>query len=210
MEPSQDVSRQVAPIAMVFEAAIVVLATLLAWLLERWPLPGVSAEAGGWETQLRAAGWGTLAALPMLAVVVLIQRSSAGPLRHLRRIVDEKIVPLVRQWTIAEMAVVSVAAGLGEEMLFRGLLQTALADGWRGEAGSFAALLAASAVFGICHWVTPGYAALAGVMGAYLGTLLLVSGNLLVPITAHALYDFLILIYLARSGSDNARSADDS
>ena len=39
---------------------------------------------------------------------------------------------------------------------------------------------------------------LAAVVGAYLGALFVASGNLLVPILAHALYDLVALVVLTR------------
>jgi membrane protease YdiL (CAAX protease family) len=60
------------------------------------------------------------------------------------------------------------------------------------------AVLVASAAFGLAHFLTATYAALAAVAGLYLGTLFLLQGNLVVPIVAHALYDFVALLYLVR------------
>jgi len=48
------------------------------------------------------------------------------------------------------------------------------------------------------------YALLAGVVGLYLGGLYLLTGNLLVPIVVHALYDVVALGYLRRAVSTPA------
>ena len=89
----------------------------------------------------------------------------------------------------------ALLAGVGEEALFRGVIQPALAahlPAWAAIAHRHRLL------FGLAHWVTPTYAILAGIVGAYLGWLLLrLSGNLLVPIVAHALYDVVALAVLA-------------
>jgi membrane protease YdiL (CAAX protease family) len=61
-----------------------------------------------------------------------------------------------------------------------------------------AALLLAAALFGVLHFITPAYAVLAGLLGLYMGVLYLVTGNLLVPIVVHSLYDFVALLYLVR------------
>jgi membrane protease YdiL (CAAX protease family) len=53
-------------------------------------------------------------------------------------------------------------------------------------------------IFGLAHFVTPTYALLAGILGGYLGWLFTVSGNLLAPIIAHGLYDFLAFLVVAR------------
>ncbi len=54
------------------------------------------------------------------------------------------------------------------------MIQITLAD-WLGPSG---ALLLASALFGLAHFLTPTYAALAALLGLYLGGLLIVSDNL--------------------------------
>ena len=61
-----------------------------------------------------------------------------------------------------------------------------------------AAVAVTAALFGLAHWITPTYAVLAGIVGAYLGWLLAVSGNSLVPVVAHALYDVVALALLVR------------
>ena len=81
-------------------------------------------------------------------------------------------------------------------MLFRGVVQTALTEQF-GIAPPWAIGMAA-VVFGAMHFVTPAYAVLATVAGAYLGWLYDVSGQLVLPILVHGLYDSLALIYLVR------------
>ena len=48
------------------------------------------------------------------------------------------------------------------------------------------------------HPVSPMYAVLAGLAGAYFGALIVLTGNLLAPIVAHGGYDFVALLVLAR------------
>jgi membrane protease YdiL (CAAX protease family) len=95
-----------------------------------------------------------------------------------------------------QLAVVALAAGVGEELLFRGLVQAGLERWLGGVEGRIAALAIASVLFGVCHWLNATYAALAVLAGAYFGGLLLLTENILAPITAHAAYDFLALVYL--------------
>jgi len=77
------------------------------------------------------------------------------------------------------------AAGLGEEMLFRGVLQSELGQRF----GDIAALTSSAIVFGALHAVTPLYAILAGLASLYFGELYLQYHNLAVPIICHGLYD---------------------
>jgi membrane protease YdiL (CAAX protease family) len=60
------------------------------------------------------------------------------------------------------------------------------------------AVAGAGLLFGAMHWLTLSYAVLAGLVGMYLGAVFLLSGNLLVPIVAHGLYDVVALSILAR------------
>jgi membrane protease YdiL (CAAX protease family) len=91
-----------------------------------------------------------------------------------------------------ELALVALLAGVGEELLFRGVVQHAAAERW----GAGAGLVIASLAFGFAHPLSLTYIVLAATIGFYLGWLWLASGNLLVPIVAHGLYDFIALIYL--------------
>lgn len=76
-------------------------------------------------------------------------------------------------WVVSALLV-----GAGEELVFRGVLQNSLSRKFRG----WVAVLIASAVFGILHaWRFP----VAFGLGAFLGTLYLVTGSLVVPVIAH-------------------------
>ena len=90
------------------------------------------------------------------------------------------------------MIALAVAAGIGEETLFRGFVQGSLAHAL----GPTAALALASVVFGLAHAVTPAYAMIATIIGFYLGCAWQVSGNLLVPVTIHAVYDAVAIGYV--------------
>ena len=72
------------------------------------------------------------------------------------------------------------------------------------------ALLLASLLFGLAHAITRTYVVLATVFGIYLGWLWTASGNLLVPIVAHALYDFVALSALVRAERRKQESTDTS
>ena len=53
-------------------------------------------------------------------------------------------------------------------------------------------------VFGLLHPVSLAYTVLAALAGAYFGALVVLTGNLLVPVVAHAGYDLVALLVLAR------------
>jgi membrane protease YdiL (CAAX protease family) len=141
---------------------------------------------------------GALSAIPMLAGLVVLVRVPWRPFVELLRVVDESVAPLFRGVRLGELAVIAGLAGLGEEMLFRGVIQRALAGWIGGPSGLWIALGVTAVLFGLGHAITRMYFAIAALMGLYLGGLLLATNNLLVPITAHAVYDFLALVYLVR------------
>jgi membrane protease YdiL (CAAX protease family) len=97
-----------------------------------------------------------------------------------------------------EIALIAILAGLGEELLFRPIIQGGLAQCFSSPYGTIIGLSLASVVFAMLHMLTPTYALLAGLIGLYLGAIWLWTGNLLVPITAHALYDFLAISFLLK------------
>jgi hypothetical protein len=193
--------RRIVAFAIVFEGGLGAAALLVSWLLRYWPLPGIRPAEPAWAEWGKAIAVGVLAAGPLLALLPAIDRLPGDLFRELKRIVDEVVVPLFAGCRLREMAGISLVAGIGEELLFRGLLQQGLAD-WLGPPyGPWIGLLAASVLFGIGHWLCSGYAVLATMIGVYLGLLLIVTGNLLSPITAHAVYDFVALVYLVRGKS---------
>lgn len=182
--------------ALAFEAGLGLAALLVGYLVGFSPLvaPAFSTQNG--LGHAIAIGLGVLAALPLVALVPLIDRAPWPGFADLREVVHEQLVPLVRELSWPQMALVALVAGWGEELLFRGLLQAGLARGMGGDFGWWTGLIVATVLFALCHAITPSYAALAGLMGLYLAGLLILTDNLLAPITTHAVYDFAALLYL--------------
>lgn len=178
--------------AVVISAVLVEGGLALAawWLGNWWGYPPADALQLSWA----AAGWGLAAVLPMLALMAWVERSRWKPWRHLMAVVRRQIAPLFVDCSYLDLALISALAGLGEEAMFRGVLQPAIAS-WT---GVLPALVITSVLFGVVHLVTPGYFLLATAMGGYLGYLALATENLFAPILAHALYDFLALAHLVR------------
>jgi membrane protease YdiL (CAAX protease family) len=150
--------------------------------------------AGAFHRDWSQALVGVVASIPLLLGLWGALRSRAGPVRQLVDLVQEQLGPLLAPRSMAELAGIAILAGVAEELLFRGLLQAGLSR----VLPDIVALAIASAVFGLAHFLTPAYAVLAFVAGAYLGGLFLLQGNLLPPIVAHALYDFVAFICLVR------------
>jgi membrane protease YdiL (CAAX protease family) len=171
-------------------------AALLLLALGLGRLSGVPAFA---SLRLDRAGLvaGLAATLPLLAALAWCLRTRWAPIAELMRLVDEWVAPLFRGSGVAGLALLALLAGVAEEALFRGVLQPGLSA----RLPHWAALVLASGVFGALHWITATYAILAALAGAWFGLLLLLSGNLLVPIVAHAVYDLVALVVLSRSSA---------
>ena len=182
-------------LTLAFEASLAVVAAAIGWLFGFNPL-------ATWRWAWVDVAWGMLATLPLVVALWFMDRYPFGPLIRLRQLVRETVVPLFRGMTLWQLAVIALAAGVGEEMLFRGLLQggvdTLFARWLSPQMAMAAALLAASVLFGLMHMISVTYAVLCFVMGLYLGGVWLATGNLLTPVLVHGLYDLAALAYLLR------------
>jgi membrane protease YdiL (CAAX protease family) len=191
--PEPTLRRHILLLAIVFEGGLVALAVVLGWL---WHRPTLSLIHPTW----RGFTWGLMATVPLLPALGWFSHSQWGPLRRLMAEVDEFIAPLFARSSLVELTAIALLAGLGEELLFRGLIQAGLTE----LAGTGVALIAASLLFGLLHWVTRTYAVLAALFGVYLGGLFLVTGDLVAPIVTHAVYDVVALGYLRHRGQELA------
>jgi membrane protease YdiL (CAAX protease family) len=153
---------------------------LLAWLFD---VPLWNRLHWSW----RDCGWGLLATLPMLVVL-----ATAGKLRSLAADLLGHPLSLC---TWYDLLLVATLAGLGEELLFRGLLTM-----WIGQINPWAGVIVANVIFAVLHALTPTYALLAGAFGLYLSWLAVQPGtpNLLRPIVTHAVYDYLAFLWIIR------------
>lgn len=173
--------------AMTFEAGILILALALGGWMDLRVLPDLG---GPWRDVLG----GTVAAIPMLLAMIWMVESRNTIWLDIRQVVEQMILPSLRNLRLWQLASLSALAGLGEEALFRGILQTKVAAHLDATLG----LILASAAFGLAHALTPGYALLAGGMGLWLGWLYLWTGDLMAPVLCHAVYDFAALCYLLK------------
>jgi hypothetical protein len=198
-------------LAALFEAAVAMLALALGWGFGFPPLATFHGAA-------MPLFLGVMATLPLLGLLAVCVYWPVGPLGDLLDAVDRLLIPLFSACRILELAVISVLAGLGEEMLFRGVVQAGLADWiarWLGGGPAVlgiadaSALVLAAVAFGLLHAVNAVYAVFAGLIGLYLGWLWLMTGDLAAPITAHALYDFLAMTYLVKIRKVSGRDAKD-
>ena len=175
--------------AVIFEGGLLVLA---------WGLGHLLGAPVGEQTTFTPSAFvlGAAATVPLVAGLYWILHTPWEVLARLRGAIEDTVVPLFAGCPVWGIALISILAGVGEEALFRGVLQTYFA-GHLG-LGVVPALLVTSSLFGLVHPVTALYAVMAGLIGLYLGVLAIWHDNLLVPMVVHALYDFVALTYLVR------------
>jgi membrane protease YdiL (CAAX protease family) len=131
----------------------------------------------------------------MLVVFAWLVTSKLPPLQQLREQVEWLVREMFPDASAGQFALVAALAGVGEELLFRGALQTKLGDWTTPVVG----LVLTSILFGLAHALSRLYLAFAVVVGLYLGWLALQYHDLVAPMIAHGLYDFVALVYLSRT-----------
>jgi membrane protease YdiL (CAAX protease family) len=178
--------RRLLPVIALGEGLLLVVAVAWAWLAGI-PLPLGAPLAG------TLAGTGAALLLGAINLGLLQARGNrwpGGALRHVCRVIVRPLFEHVRVWHIV---VISALAGAAEELLFRGVLQP------------LAGLPAASVMFGAVHVggrSLLGYGLWAACIGAVFGVLMVMTGGLLAPIVAHAVYDALALAYVRYGPTD--------
>jgi uncharacterized protein len=178
--------RQFLILAVIVEGGLIVLALGLSWMLDV-PL----GHALVWNAE--AVIWGVLATLPLCLLFGILYWKPVGPYRGVKDFLLESLGPSIAACRWYELLLVAALAGIGEELLFRGVVQMGL-ERW----GLGTSLIVSNIIFALCHAITVTYAVLAFGMGLFLGLLLVfVNGSLLAPMLTHGLYDFFAFWVLA-------------
>ncbi len=183
-QPGRDV---IIMFAVFFEGGLAPLSLFVGWWLGHNPLAHFA-----WSPL--DACWGALGALPLVCLFVGMLRWPIGPLIRIKTFCEKEFVPLLAGSSWSDMALIALSAGVGEEMLFRGVLQQSLAS-WMGTGWG---LTLASVLFGLLHPISVPYIVLTISIGFYLGGAFLLTGNLLCVIVMHTLYDFALMAYLLK------------
>ena len=175
-------------LAFLVEGGLILLAVGLAWWLEI-PL----ADWLTWNPE--AVAWGIGVTVPLCLFFAASYFWPFGSYRQIKDFLEEALGPSLAECRWFELVLVAALAGIGEEFLFRGVLQP-----WLEQWGPWVGLIVSNLVFGLCHAITITYALLAFAMGLILGLLFDAPDerSLLAPIITHGLYDlfaFLVVAY---------------
>lgn len=176
--------------AIRFEGGLVIVAFILGWMVDVNPISDVKIE-------LSALLWGVVGTLPLFLLLVLFYRYPFGALYSIKRLLIDVLGPCLNICRLHELIFIAILAGVSEELLFRGVLQSWFENLW----GIALALLLSNILFGLAHAVTVMYAVLASLIGIYLAAFMDIGEqrNLLIPILIHAFYDFLAFLLVIQS-----------
>lgn len=174
--------QQLLAMALAFSAVLVLIA-----------ITGTFFDIRFWESidfNLGAAGLGFVIALGLTAIVASMVEIPWRIFRPIRRDLA-KVCTLFERSTVLDLFLISLGAGISEEALFRGVLQPLLAR----LTGPLLAVLLVGLLFGLVHFLSTTYFLFVSALGVGFGYVFLTTGNLLILIVAHFLYDFLALVY---------------
>ena len=94
---------------------------------------------------------------------------------------------LFGNFTWPQIFAISVLAGVGEELLIRGVLQSFLVN----SVGAFWGILSASLIFGLLHFMTKTYVVLTFVLGLLFGITFHYTNSMVLVMVGHAVYDII-------------------
>jgi membrane protease YdiL (CAAX protease family) len=179
-------SRISTAVALSFQGVIVLVGWLAVWLM------GVDILSGstGW---LKAVAWGISGSIVTYLLLSALARAP-GPIRdslsgHMRQLHG-----FANDYSWPVLMTLSVLAGVGEELLFRGAVQGWLA--WH--LNDALAILLASLLFGLVHYLSFAYFVMATGLGLVLGIAYWMTDSLLLVMVWHGVYDIIALYSLRR------------
>jgi uncharacterized protein len=173
----------------------VALGTQALLIAGAWIASHLLGQMPRWGDPVRDSVIGLVVALALAAVnyLLLVRARANWFVGGVRAVYHELLVPLFSGLNRVSVIALGAAAGIGEEWLFRGVLQPTLG------------LLITSVLFGLAHVggsrMLP-FGVWAAAMGVMMGSLASASGGLIAPIVAHGVYDMLALEYIRR-GAQN-------
>lgn len=177
--------------AFFVQGGVLLIACLLLWCFS---VPGSAVFRFEWSALLN----GLIAVAPLL----LLYRFSPNLRGQARQLIGEALDSCHG----SDLLGLALLAGVGEELLFRGAVFEALAkyDLWL-------AIVVSNVGFGALHAVSRNYFLVATLVGLGMHFLADLNGerNLLAPMVAHGVYDWLAFLLLRRHGNgDHVHQAD--
>ena len=168
------------------QGGVVLVAFLIGWGIGLDPLSLVR-----WDG--RSLVFGLLAVAPMLGLYYF----SPG----LRKLAIDSLGESLSLCRWYDLVILAALAGVGEELLFRGVIDSGLS-----RINPWFALIASNVAFGLLHAMSRNYFLVTTVIGVAMHFLANATGerNLLAPIVAHGVYDYIAFYLLIREWNKNS------
>lgn len=196
---------------VLFEGTLGIIGALGAWItgLALWNAV-IPETISDFKTQ---AFWGLVLTVLLIAVMWAVQCLPFRGIQRLSTLSQRIIFPLLKHTTFMDRFCVCLSAGVGEELLFRGFIQTLIIVYWPwGTDWGLNAILGigvSAFLFGLGHSLTRSYTLIATGLGVSFGIVYYRTGALLIPIIAHTLYDvWAMQQILWQSRNDNLTDLD--
>jgi len=172
--------------ALLFQGGIGVLG-LIAILV--FGIPVLLLGPGLWPSIF----YGAFGAAGTYAVLLLLTRVPGLFPENLERQM-QGLYEFASRYSPAVLILLSLLAGIGEELLFRGAIQ-----GWlMAHTGAVTSVLAASVLFGLAHYISFTYFLVATGLGLILGAAYVFFESLALVMIWHAVYDMIALFCLLK------------
>lgn len=162
------------------QGGVLLLAFLIGWMIQLDPLSLVH-----WDG--RSFVFGLLAVVPMLGLYAF----SPG----LRKLAIDALGESLSRCRWYDLVLLAALAGVGEELLFRGVIDSGLS-----RINPWLALIVSNVAFGLLHAMSRNYFLATTVIGLAMHFLANATGerNLLAPMLAHGVYDYIAFHLLIR------------
>ncbi|SFR75904.1 hypothetical protein SAMN05216203_2828 [Marinobacter daqiaonensis] len=173
-------------LGVLFQAGIVLLGLIPLWL---FAIPVATEGLRVGEYLL----WGTLAGVATYGVLLLLSMVDVLSPESLKQHIRD-LHGFVRGQSWPVLIALAVLAGIGEELLFRGVIQ-----GWlSAHLGSAVGIIAGAVAFGLAHAMSKAYFLVATCLGLVFGIAYQLSDSLQLVMVWHAVYDLVVIVVLRR------------
>lgn len=182
-------------LSIFIEGGMGAVAVFLGWLIEIPFHTTIHLSPPDWFSIGIGTGFGIAAAI----LALIIQRLPLGFAKSLREKVDQIATEMLGQCNLADLIGISLLAGVGEELMFRGLIQQGLTQ-YLGNVPLVIAIVAL--LFGLLHSLSVTYVIAAAIASVGLSVLYVYTNDLISVMICHAVYDLVLLIIAKNSSTE--------
>lgn len=135
---------------------------------------------------------GVLYAIPVMIFFYALFKIPSQRLKQIEITITNFVHTILGNCSVIHFAIISIVAGVCEELLFRGFLQGFFSQ----KLGLLPSIILTNLAFGLMHPVSYLYSLITFIAGCYFSMVLHFEKNLFVLMVTHSLYDFIALCYI--------------